>query len=43
LTSSPSTYNHSVVDAEEAERVDRVFAALGDATRRDILRRAARG
>jgi len=40
---SPSTYNHSVVDDEEAERVDRVFAALGDATRRDILRRAALG
>jgi DNA-binding transcriptional ArsR family regulator len=31
------------VDDEEAERVDRVFAALGDATRRDILRRAALG
>jgi len=40
---SPSTYNHSVVGDEEAERVDRVFAALGDATRRDILRRAALG
>ena len=26
-----------------AERVDRVFAALGDTTRRDILRRAALG
>ena len=31
------------MDDEEAERVDRVFAALGDATRRDILRRAALG
>lgn len=28
---------------EEAGRVDRLFAALGDATRRDILRRAALG
>ena len=31
------------LDDEEAKRVDRVFAALGDATRRDILRRAALG
>jgi len=27
----------------DGEHVDRVFAALGDATRRDILRRAALG
>jgi DNA-binding transcriptional ArsR family regulator len=32
-----------VVRQVEDERVDRVFSALGDATRRDILRRAAVG
>lgn len=33
-----------VVGSDEAtDRVDRVFAALGDATRRDIVRRAALG
>jgi len=36
-------YNHMVVGCGQAERADRVFAALGDATRRDILRRAALG
>ena len=30
-----------VVDLVDEERVDHVFSALGDATRRDILRRAA--
>ena len=30
-----------VVDVEQVERTDRVFAALGNATRRDIVRRAA--
>src|SRR5664280_1562631 len=39
----PHPFTHSIVDDEEAERVDRVFAALGDATQRDILRRAALG
>lgn len=29
--------------ADDTGRVDRVFAALGDATRRDIVRRAALG
>jgi DNA-binding transcriptional ArsR family regulator len=33
------TYNQMVVDAE----VDRLFHALSDATRRDLLRRAADG
>jgi DNA-binding transcriptional ArsR family regulator len=32
-----------VVRHAHEERVDRVFSALGDATRRDILRRAALG
>jgi DNA-binding transcriptional ArsR family regulator len=32
-----------VVGEAQAARADRVFAALGDATRRDILRRAALG
>lgn len=31
-----------VVEVGHAERADRVFSALGDGTRRDILRRAAR-
>ena len=34
-------YNLMVVRHVDEERVDRVFSALGDATRRDILRRAA--
>ena len=33
-------YNHMVVDSDQA---DRVFRALADATRRDIVRRAMRG
>src|SRR4051794_1956483 len=32
-----------VVRHSDEERADRVFSALGDATRRDILRRAASG
>jgi DNA-binding transcriptional ArsR family regulator len=32
-----------VVDLGADERADRVFTALGDATRRDIVRRALRG
>jgi DNA-binding transcriptional ArsR family regulator len=36
-------YNHMVVDELTGEGVDRVFHALADATRRDILRRAVRG
>jgi DNA-binding transcriptional ArsR family regulator len=35
-------YNQMVVDVTD-ERADRVFHALSDATRRDILRRALRG
>jgi DNA-binding transcriptional ArsR family regulator len=30
-------YNHMVVGLREAERADRVFRALADATRRDIV------
>ena len=37
------TYNLMVVRQSDEERVDRVFSALGDATRRDILRRTALG
>ena len=37
------TYNHMVVDELTDEAVDRLFHALADATRRDILRRAVRG
>ena len=43
MTADPPTCNHLVVSEGRAERVDRVFAALGDTTRRDILRRAALG
>jgi DNA-binding transcriptional ArsR family regulator len=32
-----------VVDKQTSEAVDRLFHALADATRRDILRRSARG
>jgi DNA-binding transcriptional ArsR family regulator len=35
-------YNHMVVDLSD-ERADRVFHALADATRRDIVRRALDG
>jgi DNA-binding transcriptional ArsR family regulator len=37
------TYNHMVVDELTDGAVDRLFHALADATRRDILRRAVRG
>lgn len=38
------TYNHMVVDQElGAEEVDRLFHALADATRRDIVVRSAAG
>lgn len=40
------TYNHMVVDLRDAGQeaeIDRVFGALADATRRDILRRSVRG
>jgi DNA-binding transcriptional ArsR family regulator len=36
-------YNHMVVDEVSDGYVDRVFHALADATRRDILRRCAEG
>jgi DNA-binding transcriptional ArsR family regulator len=37
-------YNHMVVDTElSGEQIDRLFRALADATRRDIVARAARG
>jgi DNA-binding transcriptional ArsR family regulator len=37
------TYNRMVVDELVDEEVDRLFHALADATRRDILRRCIRG
>lgn len=37
------TYNQMVVDLLDREAVDRIFAALADATRRDILTRVMRG
>ena len=37
------TYNRVVVDELTSEEVDRVFHALADGTRRDILRRCAGG
>jgi len=37
------TYNHMVVDELPEAEIDRVFHALADATRRDLLRRAADG
>ncbi len=38
------TYNHMVVDTELSDaEVDRLFRALADTTRRDIVVRAARG
>ena len=36
-------YNHMVVDQLTEERADRVFHALADATRRDIVLRALEG
>ena len=37
------TYNHMVVGLLEAERADRVFRALADVTRRDIVVRTLEG
>lgn len=37
------TYNQMVVDSQDEGGLDRVFQALADRTRRDILRRAAGG
>ena len=37
----PVTYNRMVVDELSGEAVDRVFRALADTTRRDILHRCA--
>jgi DNA-binding transcriptional ArsR family regulator len=42
-TLRPITYNRMVVDELTDEEVDRVFHALADGTRRDIVRRCARG
>ena len=36
------TYNHMVVGMAEREAVDQIFAALADATRRDIVTRVLR-
>ncbi len=36
-------YNRMVVDVLESERVDRVFRALADVTRRDIVTRTLEG
>jgi len=36
-------YNHMVVDLLEGQRADRVFHALADATRRDIVQQALVG
>jgi DNA-binding transcriptional ArsR family regulator len=37
--SDPVIYNHMVVDAAVPQRADRLFRALADATRRDIVTR----
>lgn len=37
------TYNHMVVDLLQGERADRVFHALADVTRRDIVVRTFEG
>jgi DNA-binding transcriptional ArsR family regulator len=39
---TPLTYNQMVVDIRTDDEVDRIFQALADATRRDILTRAIR-
>lgn len=41
LDSRHTTCNHVVVNQERDDDADRVFSALGSATRRDILRRTA--
>jgi DNA-binding transcriptional ArsR family regulator len=38
-----STYNHMVVDTMDDQEIDRLFHALADATRRDIVVRSMRG
>ena len=40
---TPTTYNHMVVSMQPAFDADHVFAALADATRRDIVLRALDG
>jgi DNA-binding transcriptional ArsR family regulator len=42
-TRRPITYNYMVVDHQDQEQVDRVFHALADATRRDIVTRSMQG
>ena len=37
----PITYNHMVIYEQTEEQVDKLFHALADPTRRDILRRCA--
>jgi DNA-binding transcriptional ArsR family regulator len=41
--SRPLTYNQMVVDLIDAQETDRLFNALADATRRDIVVQAMRG
>lgn len=38
----PLTYNHVVVSQLDGEEIDRIFHALSDATRRDIVTRVLR-
>ena len=38
-----TTYNHMVVGLLKADRADRVFHALADVTRRDIVHMGAGG
>ncbi len=40
---TPLTYNHMVVSMQAASQPDLIFAALADATRRDIVLRALSG
>jgi DNA-binding transcriptional ArsR family regulator len=42
-TATALTYNRMVVDTANDEEVDRLFHALADATRRDILHRCIQG
>jgi DNA-binding transcriptional ArsR family regulator len=39
----PVTYNHMVISGPTEEQVNRLFHALADPTRRDILRRCTTG
>jgi DNA-binding transcriptional ArsR family regulator len=43
VSAADITYNRMVVDELTNEEVDRVFHALADGTRRDILRRCVGG